>query len=313
MVRTRRRAMPAAALLMTVTLAACGESASSAGGANAADPDTLVFASVPAEEATDIRGSFQPMLDMLAKETGKKIEFRQATDYAAVIEGQLSGQIQIAQYGPLSYVLAETKGAQITPVGAFIDEKGGKAGYQSYGITKAGSPITSLADFKGKKVCFVDPNSTSGFLYPSAGLLKDGIDPKTGVQPVFAGGHDSSVLEVKEGRCEAGFAFDTMVDSQLIEKGGLKPGEVTTVWKSPTIPGSPVAISNNLSPELRSTLTTALQQKANTDYLLANNFCTGECKVGDERSWGYAPVDNAFYDPIREVCATTKNENCTNE
>lgn len=306
---TNRAAAVTAAALLALGLSACGESASTS--ASGADPDTLVFAAVPAEESTDMKGSYQPVLDMLAKETGKKIEFRQATDYASVIEGQISGKIQIAQYGPLSFVLAQSKGVKADPVGAYIDAKGGKPGYQSYAITRTGSGITSLADLRGKKVCFVDPNSTSGYLYPSAGLLKEGIDPKTGVQPVFAGGHDSSVLEVKNGRCDAGFAFDSMIDKQLIEKGQLKPGEVTTIWRSPTIPGSPVAVSSALSPQLRATLTTAFRDKANVDYLRANGFCTGECLIGDERSWGFAGVDNASYDPVREVCATTKNENCS--
>jgi len=310
--RPIRRVLPAAvAALLAVAVASCGESAGSAGGSATADPDTLVFASVPSEQSASLQEDYKPVLDMLAKETGKKIEFRQATDYAAVIEGQISGQIQIAQYGPLSYVLAQTKGAQITAIGAQLDEKGGKPGYQSYGIVKAGSPITDLAGFAGKKVCFVDPNSTSGYLYPTAGLLDAGVDPATAITPIFAGGHDSSVLEVKAGRCDAGFAYDTMVDTQLIEKGELAPGEITAIWKSEIIPGSPVAIGNGLSPGLQATLADAFQNKANSDYLLANQFCTGECKIGDEGVWGYAKVDDAFYDPIRKVCATTKNKNCT--
>ena len=127
----------------------------------------------------------------------------------------------------------------------------------------------------------------------------------------MAGGHDSSVLEVKAGRCDAGFAYDTMVDTQLIEKGQLAPGEITTVWKSETIPGSPLAVANTLSPELRTRLADAFQNKANSDYLVANQFCTGACKIGDEGVWGYAAVDDAFYNPIRKVCETTKNKNCT--
>ena len=119
------------------------------------------------------------------------------------------------------------------------------------------------------------------------------------------------MLEVKAGRWDAGFAFDSMVDTQLIEKGQLAPGEITTVWKSETIPGSPVAIADSLSPELHAKLADAFANKANSDYLLANQFCTGACKLGDEGVWGYGAVDNAFYDPIRKVCETTKNKNCT--
>ena len=310
MTRLLRRTLPAVAvLLLAAGLTACGESASSAGG-DTADPDVLVFAAVPSEESASLREDYAPIIALLEAETGKTVEFRQATDYAAVIEGQLSGQIQIAQYGPLSFVLAQQQGAEIVPVGAQVDEEGGQPGYLSYGITRPGSGITSLADFAGKNVCFVDPNSTSGFLYPTAGLLEAGVDPAAGLTPVFAGAHDASVLEVAAGRCDAGFAYDTMVDAQLIESGALMPGQITTVWKSETIPGSPVAISTQLSPELQATLTTAFADKANSDYLLANDFCTGECPIGDEGVWGYAPVDDAFYDPIRQVCEITRNENC---
>lgn len=315
MLRWIRR--PTGAVVATLVIAAaaaagCGQSASptAAAGAGAADPETLVFAAVPSEESTSLQLSYQPLIALLEKETGKKIEFRQATSYSAVIEGQIAGNIHIAQFGPFSYVLAKNNGAKIVSVGAQVD-KGEPASYQSYGIVKAGSPITDLAGFAGKKVCFVDPASTSGLLYPSAGLLGVGIDPKTGVQPVFAGGHDASVLEVNAGRCDAGFAFDNMVDQQLIEKGQLKAGEITTVWKSDPIPSSPLAILETLSPDLKNKITVAIQEKANSDYLVANGFCTGACTIGDEDKFGYVKADDAFYDPIRKVCEITKTEKCT--
>jgi phosphonate transport system substrate-binding protein len=318
MKRTLRRALPAvAAAVLFAALAACGESASTAGqgGGGGADPDTLVFAAVPSEQTTTLQQNYQPVLDMLTKVTGKKVEFRQATNYAAVIEAQLSGQVQIAAYGPLSYVIAKSKDASITAVGAQITAKGAEPGYKSYAITKAGSPIKSLKDFAGKNICFVDPDSTSGYLYPSAELLENGIDPATGVHPIFAGGHDASVLEVASGRCDAGFAEDSMVDTTLIQSGQLKPGQITTLLKSEEIPGSPVAISTTLSPELQKTLTDAFQTKANVDYLQANGFCPpgakGACTIGDGGGWGFAPVDDSFYNTIRQVCDVTKNKSCT--
>ncbi|MGQ0574930.1 MAG: phosphate/phosphite/phosphonate ABC transporter substrate-binding protein [Pseudonocardia sp.] len=301
----------AAAMVIALAVAGCGQSAAPGGGAGAAaDPETLVFAAVPSEESTTLQQSYQPIIDLLARETGKKIEFRQATNYTAVIEGQIAGNIHIAQFGPFSYVLARNNGAKISPVGALVD-KGQPASYVSYGIVKTGSPITDLAGFAGKKVCFVDPASTSGFLYPSAGLLGLGIDPETGVEPVFAGGHDASVLEVNAGRCDAGFAFDNMVDKELIEAGQIQAGDITTVWKSEPIPSSPLAVLDTLSPELRATIADAIAMKANSDYLLANSLCSGECSISDEGASGYTVVDDAFYEPIRTICEITKTERCT--
>ena len=308
--RALRRVFPAGAAVLLTVLAACGQGASTAqGGAGAADPDTLVFAAVPSEQSTTLQQNYQPVLDMLAKETGKKVEFHEATNYAAVIEGQLSGKIQIAQYGPLSFVLAQSKGAALNAVGVGISAKGAPPGYQSYAITKAGSAIKSIKDVAGKKVCFVDPTSTSGYLYPAAALLQNGIDPASGVQPIFTGSHDASVLEVASGRCDAGFAQDSIVDTMSVKSGQLRPGEVTTIWKSDIIPGAPIAISKSLSPQLQAKLTEAVQNEANVDYLKANGYCPKDCQVGE--GWGYAPANNAFYDTIRQVCDVTKNKNCT--
>lgn len=312
--RPRPAVLLAAAVLMTSALAACGSSAANTSdGTSGEDPDTLVFAAVPAEESTSLTDSYAPVIEMLEEETGKTVEFRQATDYAAVIEGQLAGEVQIAQYGPLSFVLAQIQGAEITPIAAQVDGPDEEPGYQSYGITRPGSGIDSIEDFAGKTVCFVEPNSTSGFLYPSAALLEAGIDPEADITPVFAGAHDASVLEVAAGRCDAGFAFDSMVDTQLIESGAIAAGDIETVWESDTIPGSPVAISTNLSEELQQTLTDAFRELANSDALLEAGYCEGECLIGDEDSWGYAEVDDAFYGPIREVCEITRNESCTEQ
>ena len=65
--------------------------------------------------------------------------------------------------------------------------------------------------------------------------------------------------------------------------------------------------------QLKAQLTDAFQNKANVDYLKANGYCSQDCAFGGGGSWGYAPVDDAFYNPIRQVCAITENKNCTTE
>ncbi|QUH05031.1 phosphate/phosphite/phosphonate ABC transporter substrate-binding protein [Saccharopolyspora erythraea] len=306
--RTSRLAGAAAGFAaVALTLTACGPSAADQ---SAAGGDEIVFASIPSEESTSLQASYQPVLDMLAAETGKTVRFQQATDYAAVIEGQRAGKIDIAQYGPFSYVLAKNKGVAATAVAGQVEAEGEAPGYLSYGITRPDSGINGLADLRGKKVCFVDPTSTSGYLYPKAGLLKAGINPDTDIQPIYSGGHDSAALAVAKGDCDAGFAQNATVDTQLIEKGQLKPGELRTVWRSETVPGSPAAVSDELDPQVREKVTAALREKANSGYLRANGFCQGDCKLGDIGGWGYAPVDDAFYNGIRQVCDVTRDEQC---
>lgn len=311
--RVRTLASIAACLTSVATLAACGSSADSSGDGGSSEPETLVFASIPSENATSLEQQFAHVIAVIEEETGKEVEVQNATDYAAVIEGMRAGKIQIAGLGPFSYVTARDSGVNLEPVGAVVDSEDEEPGYRSYAVVPAGSDITDLAGFKGKTVCFVDPTSTSGYLYPSAGLLEAGVDPQSGVTPVMAGGHDASAIAVASGQCEAGFAFDSMIDSVLVKSGQLQEGQLKKVWESEIIPGSPVAISTDtLSEETQEKIKDAFAEKINIDALVESGVCTDaeSCELPEEAEWGYKPVDDALYDGVRKVCETTKAEAC---
>ncbi|UGY91627.1 phosphate/phosphite/phosphonate ABC transporter substrate-binding protein [Streptomyces gobiensis] len=308
-----RRILSACAVLSMISLSACGASADSSGdtAGGGRNPDKLVLSAIPTEDSTTLKQSFQGVIAMLEEETGKQVTFQQATSYAAIIEGQRAKKIDIAVYGPFSYVLARNSGLEIKPAAALVQTKGSKPGYRSYGIVKSGSDIKGLADAEGEKVCFVEPNSTSGYLYPSAGFIEAGLKPKQDIEPVMAGGHDASVLAVANGQCELGFAYEAMVEQQLIDRGEIEKGDVTTIWKSEVIPGSPAAVSSDLETVLKNKIVKALQEKANVDYLKSQGFCDGNCSVGDQGNWGFVKVDDALFDGVRKVCATTKDKQCS--
>lgn len=298
-----------AALLIT---SGCRQNA--AGGSpagNSSDPPVLVFAAVPSYRFVSLLQSHQPVIDMLKKETGMTVRFETGTDYAAIIRGLREGRIDIAALGPYSYVLAKQQGVPITAVAARVSEKGGPPEYRSYGITWAGSPIKTLADFRGKRICFVDHESTAGYLYPHAGLHALGIEPETDTIQTFEGHHDALVLAVANHQCDAGFALDRLIDRELIAQGRLQPGQIATVWKSEAIPGPPLVISERLPPALRQQLTTVLQNKANADSLRADGFCQGQCAIADGGAYGYQPADDADYNGVREICKSLRNDPCT--
>jgi len=311
---TRRRgALIASAAFFLPALVACGSSAAANGGGESGGrtPDTINVAQIPAENATEQAKANKPLFALLEKETGKKVNVVNVTSYAAVIEAQRAGKADVAVYGPASYAVAVKSGLKITPAGILVDTKDGKAAYKSYGIVPADSPIKSLADFRGKKVCFVDENSTSGYLYPMAGLQQAGIDAKKDVTPIFAGGHDASVLSVLKGQCDAGFAGDSMVDKTLVKQGKLKPGQLRVLWRSPDIPNSPVAISNDLAPELKDKLIDIFRHKANVDYMSAHGFCSGKDDCMPDGGYGYIPTTDARFDIVRQVCKEAGDESCS--
>ncbi len=311
---TRLATITTMAAAATLALAACGQSAAqpASGGETGAAKDTIVVAAVPAEESANLHAQFDGINKELEKATGKKVTFQQATDYAAIIEGQRAGKIDLAMYGPFSYVIARDGGVPVEPVGALIAEKGGKPGYYSMGWVKADSPITDLGGFKGKKVCFVDKASTSGYLYPSAGLLQAGIDPEKGVTPIMAGGHDASMISVKSGQCDAGFAYEAM-QKQLVDKGTMKAGDLKSVWKSDLIAGSPIAMNTKtLDADTQQKIRTTITTVGNQDALVASGACASaeKCPLPED-AFGFVAVKDADYAGIRTVCDVTKADACT--
>ncbi len=313
-------ASTAAAAGLALAMSACSSPDAGSGTTTAQGfPETITMAAIPAENSSDLKASYEPLIKMLERETGSTVEFVQASDYAGVVEGMIAGNVDLAFFGPFAYVVAGINGAKITPIGAVVQDEGTPPGYQSYGLTRADdTDINGLKDFAGKKVCFVDPGSTSGFLYPTAGLIEEGViksgaeaDISAAMSPVFAGGHDSSALSIANGDCDAGFAFDTMVDKTMVEKGDLQPGQLKTVWKSEMIAGSVFAANDSLGTEAIDKLKTIFTEKINVPALESAGFCAGEaCRVTDERAWGVVPASDADYDGVRHVCDVTGSEKC---
>lgn len=319
-----RRVAVAAAVALVVT--ACGSSGDSAvpapapapstGGSSSTAPATpdpradwpavLNFAAVPAEQDAQLAESYRVTKEILSAELGIEVEFFQAADYAGVIEAIIANRVDLAQFGPFAYVLAVARGAEATAVGVMAGSPDEEPGYQSYLVARAdNNEINSIQDIEGKRVCLVDPASTSGYLVPFAMMLDEGIDPNTEINAILAGGHDTSVIEVVAGTCDAGFAFDSMVDELLIERGEIEVGDVKIVQKSFVIAGSPMALRTGLPASLQAAITDVIQNKVNVDWAVENGYCPSveECSLSDEKIWGYAARDDSFYDGIRTLCA----------
>lgn len=269
-----------------------------ASGKFAKDSGTLVFGVVPDTAAT--QQNYKPLEDYIAKISGLKVEYRESSDYAALIEAAVSGKVDIASFSGFTYVTAKKNGAKITPFASIITKKGQEPGYYSEAIVPENSTISKIEDFKGKKVCFVSQTSTSGYLYPSYNLLKAGVDPTKDVTPVFAGKHDASALKVSQGsECEAGFAEDVAVEAQK----GLK------VINKTFVVGAPMTLADGLPADLKQKLISGLQN-VTIEQIQAAGVAGADSDAFKKTFYALAPVDDSKYDIIRDLCTQTKAAAC---
>src|ERR1700745_3319187 len=111
----------------------------------------ITFAVIPAENGSGVTERYTPFVQYLSKELGVKVNLRIANDYAAVIEGQRAGNIQIGYYGPASFARARVTGVKTD---AFVMDVNhdGSTGYYSVFYVRANSPYQNIQDLKGKNL-----------------------------------------------------------------------------------------------------------------------------------------------------------------
>jgi phosphonate transport system substrate-binding protein len=218
---------------------------------------------IPAEDQEEMMKRFGSTIAYLEKKLGIKVEPFMATDYSGVIEAMRSKKVDVAFFGPFSYVLAaDVANAEAFAVGV---RSNGKSTYQSIIVAHKDSGIKTLNDLRGKDFVFVDPASTSGNLFPRVMLKKAGIDPEKDFKSVtYAGGHDAVELAIKNRKVPAG-ADNDITYEKMVKEGLISPEENIIIAKSDPIPGSPIAWRKDLPEDLKQKIKQAFLNMHNED------------------------------------------------
>jgi phosphonate transport system substrate-binding protein len=261
----------------------------------------LVYAVVPAENATGVTDRYTPFVDYLGRELGIKVTLRVANDYAAVIEGQRAGNIHIGYYGPASFSRARLTGVATDAFVIDVNRDGSK-GYYSVFYVLAKSPYQKIEDLKGKNLGLVDPNSTSGYNMPLYTLDKRGISPNSFfAKTQVTGSHENAVLATAQGTVDVAAnwwnADDDSNLTRMVNKGMLKnpdgspmkKEDFRIILKSELIINSPTAMLSGLPDELKSAIRTAFLEAAAKDNVAF-------ARLSDGKNQAFQPIDNAAYD-----------------
>ena len=296
---TRREALIGAAALGAFATAARAEDWK-------AKVPELVFAVIPEENASGVVDRWTPFLNYLNSELGVKVTLRIANDYAAVIEGQRAGAIQIAYYGPASFARARIIGVKTDAFAIDVNGDGTK-GYYSVFYVLAKSPYQKIEDLKGKAMAFVDPNSTSGNNMPRFVLDGMGIDPdKFFSKTVFAGSHENAVLALAQGTADVcANWWNNDNDSNLtrmLNKGMLKTADGSpmkkedfrVILKSDMIINSPYAYLSDLPEGAKAAIAKAFMDAA-------TKAPAAFAKLSDGKNRPWEPIQNADYDKTIEL------------
>ncbi|MFN4194111.1 MAG: phosphate/phosphite/phosphonate ABC transporter substrate-binding protein [Tabrizicola sp.] len=217
----------------------------------AANPYRVML--VPADGGTEdgTKADFKPLFDAVTQSTGLHFDIKVGQSYGNVIEAICGDVVEIAWFGPASYLPAKERGcAELLAV----DVHHGQSTYFSGIFTAKDSGIASLVDLKGKDVAFGDANSTSSFVYPVAMIVAAGLDPVNDLGAIrMTGSHANSLKALAEGQVAAAAAsFDSF--EKAMNQGELDPAKFVAIAKSDPIPNPPLAMSTKLPGDVKAKL-----------------------------------------------------------
>jgi phosphonate transport system substrate-binding protein len=257
-------------------------------------PKEITFALLSTENAAEITRRWGPVLAQLEKDLGIKVKSTIATDYRGTIEALKFKKAEIGHLGPKSYVEASNNNyANVEPI-AQLQLANGSLGYRSCLIVHNDSDMFSPEDMAGKTFAFNDPNSTSGYLVPSAFFMMEmSVDPKKYFSKVtFSGSHEASILAVANKKAEV--ASTNLPDLQQLTREGKVPrGALRVIWVSKLIPNDPIVVRKDMPASLRSAITESLTT------MKARHPETFK-EIG---AWlgGFVPADDAKYQVVRDL------------
>ena len=266
---------------------------------NCEDPKVLRFSIIPTQETIRELTLYKPVMDLMSKNTGKKIEFYMPTSYSSVVEALMGKWVDVAVLGPESYVIAHNRDPSIEVFATYYKKKVGVQeagpGYKSLLITKKGSKFTSIDATKGSVMLLVDPASTSGALIPEAIFAKETI--KTPLKDwfskvAFSGGHDLSTLAVLDGKADTAFVASHRF-MNTIATGKAKVEDFNILWSSPLIPQDPFVY--------RGSLCQPLKDEIAKTFLTLDKTPEGQKYLENVESEKFVKMTDADYNIIRQA------------
>ena len=262
-------------------------------GIAAAADRPLHLVLTPSQKPTNLLAAGEQFAKALGELAGVPVRITVASDYVAVVEALRNRTADLAFVHPAGYVLANREAK------AMIVAKNqwhGKTTFTSRIYVRKDGGLKSLEDLRGKTIAFVDPASSSGYIYPMVLLIQRGLvknrDPKTFFREVvFSGAHDASLRALLNGHVDAIASFDLAREQYL--KDHAERERIAWVAETPPIPEAGIAARDGLDPAIVARVRGALlkmQGPAYADVLK---------KMYDID--GFEAADDKDYDPVRQA------------
>ena len=257
------------------TVSAAGTAAET--GNPGGEDGVFTIAYAPNESNTEAADARNGLAEDLGAVLGCEVEEIQASDYNAIIEALRTGSADMAYMGSQALALGVERTDLEPIVMKAEDGDPEKAIYHSVFITNAANTdINSIEDIKGRTMAFVDPDSTSGNLVPTAEIIQafpdDGLNSDIlhtngdFFEAVsFSGSHQAGLQAGVKGDVDVVPISDQILASE-IANGNAAESDIKIIHESGAIPAEAMVVAEHVDQATRDKLTEFLTSYDNEQY-----------------------------------------------
>lgn len=274
-------------LLAVLTVAAALIACSAETDRSAAPVDVIRLGVLPDKSVELLENQYRPLLQYLADRTSLRFEFVIPDNYPAMLDAFEAGDLQIANFGGLTFTQAEHRSRAEPLIMRDVD-----LSFTSCYLVRGSDERRSLSEFGGETFAFGPRLSTSGHLMPRHFMTQAGLDPESFFASVrHSRGHDETAALIRDGTSTIGVANCVIVQS-MIREGRLSNGDVRILETTPAYSNYVWAVQESLDDSVKTVIRDA--------------FLDLDASVPEHRTIltalganGYLPAGRTDFDDIR--------------
>ena len=146
------------------------------------------------------------LFDYLEQHLGRSVEMVVVDNYVDLADKLFAGEVDVAALSPYAYVKAKRRDPTLSVIATPVTRIG--ATHEGYVLSRVSSNIRRLQDLRDRVFCYVSPTSTSGYLYPRALFIREGMDPDSFFKATrFTGDHLAALSALKSEACDGAVVY----------------------------------------------------------------------------------------------------------
>jgi phosphate/phosphite/phosphonate ABC transporter binding protein len=248
--------------------------------------EPLTIALAPVMDETLYLEAHEALRQHLEEELDRPVMFQAWGSYDALGQALLDGHVVYASMPP--YLYLQTLGEE--PDLALLAMKliDGSMGSDGVLLVREDSDVDELADLAGKRICFTDPSSTTGWALPRAALREvDALGDDTLIH--LSGNHLQAIRDLDGGLCDAAGTYSGAWLGA--DRAGIQVGRLRVLGLTGRSPQDAMVAGPDTHETERAAIKAALLSFENPGA------------VGVERITGYVDAVDPMYDALREALA----------